>query len=701
MSIQTTISMTNQVTPVLTSIIDSMNAVISSAQSVSDSTENMFQIDSGSIERARESIANATLALQEMTSGEEEFNNRARESRSIFEDLKKSVAQVVGVYVGLQGIKQFKDLSDSFAQIDAKLELIKTKDQEIEEIQNSIFRAAQNARAPYQEMANSVSKLGILAKDAFSGTEEIVLFTELLNKNFKLGGASIQEQTSAMHQLTQAMASGRLQGDEFSSIMENAPLLAQAIAETMGVSIGELKKMSSEGLITADIIKQALFDSADKINEKYEKLPKTFQDIKTSVINTFVKELKPALTQFNSFLNSQEFENFVSGVSSGAGVLASVIGTTVSFAITGFDLLYRTIDTVKYPLLGVIAIVGLYNSIMMIQSAIHAIKAGEIGSMTLAQSLYALATGRATLAQLGLNTALLASPIFWIPALIIGIVAILFSVIQTINKVKGTSISAIGIITGVVAWAATTLLNIAIGTMNAIIQAIWAMFVAPFVSIIEWVLNVANGGFDSFGDAVSNLIGNIISWFLSLGKIVTTIIDAIFGTDWTGGLSNLQTTVENWGKNEKAITIEREIPQISRLETREYFRKGSEWGQEKEAKLKEKFKPSTIEEQIDMKQVLENAMSDENMLQDNVSNIADNTKGIDEKLNKIDWENNNLMALKDLMETRAINDLSKEIKLEIHNQFTGDIAKEVDVNDLTKRISQKLLDDLDVAINAG
>ena len=115
--------------------------------------------------------------------------------------------------------------------------------------------------------------------------------------------------------------------------------------------------------------------------------------------------------------------------------------------------------------------------------------------------------------------------------------------------------SATGVIFGVVAAAGAAIINVGIGTINAIIQAVWSIFVQPFIGIIEWILNVTNGGFDSFGGAVANLIGQIISWFLSLGKVVTKIIDAIFGTDWTSGLTSLQDTVTTWGKNENSNTL--------------------------------------------------------------------------------------------------------------------------------------------------
>ena len=146
------------------------------------------------------------------------------------------------------------------------------------QLQDMIFQSAQRSRGDFLDQSQTVSKLGILAPNAFKDSKEIVNFSELMSKSFKIGGASQQEQSAGMYQLTQAMASGRLQGDEFRSIMENAPMLAQAISKYMGVSVGTLREMSSEGKITADVIKNAMFYAAADINEKFDAIPKTFGD---------------------------------------------------------------------------------------------------------------------------------------------------------------------------------------------------------------------------------------------------------------------------------------------------------------------------------------------------------------------------------------------------------------------------------------
>ena len=188
-------------------------------------------------------------------------------------------------------------------------------------------------------------------------------------------------------------------------------------------------------------------------------------------------------------------------------------------------------------------------------------------------------TAAASAAVFTFNSALLASPITWIIMLIAVVIGLLYGVVAIINKVTGSSISATGLICGAIAVAGAFIGNTVIGLLNALIQYIWAIFVAPFLGIVEWILNVCNGGFNSFGDAVANLIGQIIGWFLNLGKVVTTIIDAIFGTNWTAGLESLQSSVTAWGKNENAITLDKNAPTIDyRFEYGDAWAAGNDFG---------------------------------------------------------------------------------------------------------------------------
>lgn len=705
MSLQTTISMINNVSPILTNVIESMNMVISAAYKLNDSTENM--IDTSSLDASLSSLRNAQAELANMESftsnlenEHSNYNKTVSESEGLLSGIKGKIIGIVGAYAGLQSIKAFVGLSDELTNINSRLSFMLGKGEKLFDVQSRIAQAARDSRTNYKNMADSVAKLTMLAGDAFSGLEEATRFSEILNKNFKVGGASAEEQAAAMYQLTQAMASGRLQGDEFVSIRENAPLLAQAIAKTMGVTMGELKELSSDGKITADVIKRAMFESADEIEGRFKKIPKTFSDLKTELTNTLILGLQGPMKKFNNFINTDSFQRFFNSLTNGIMVFSHFLGMALDIGISGFNLLANSINIVGPPLMGLLTIFGIYKTALAINNGLAFISSTAHFLMARAVSLYAIATGKATAIQGGFNAALLASPLFWIPAIIIGVIGLIYGIVAAINKVTGATYSATGLIVGSVLWAGATILNIAISIINGLIQFIYTGFVSPFISIIEWVLNVAKGGFDSFGDAVKNLIGNIISWFLDLGKVVTKIIDAIFGTDWSSGLEGLQKKVLSWGKNEEAITLDREVPEIKRIETKEWFNKGYKWGEDKAKSMKDFA--SNIVGQKELENNLESKdFLNTDAMTDPLDEIAENTKSMNDKMKESEWDNNNLSALKGLMETRAINDLSKEIKLEVYNQFTGDMKSDVDAEKIIDEANKKLLKDLILNINGG
>lgn len=218
-------------------------------------------------------------------------NSSAQRLESTLGGVRSMAIKLAGSLAIGFGAKEAMDMSDSLTLTTARLELMNDGMQTTAELQEKIFQSSERSRSSYLDTIGVVAKLGVLAKDAFSNNEEIIMFAEQMNKQFKIGGASIQEQSAGMYQLTQAMAAGRLQGDEFRSIMENAPMLAQAISKHMGVSMGELRKMSSEGKITAETIKNALFSASDETNKRFESIPKTFGALWTEFKNNFVKNV--------------------------------------------------------------------------------------------------------------------------------------------------------------------------------------------------------------------------------------------------------------------------------------------------------------------------------------------------------------------------------------------------------------------------
>lgn len=259
-------------------------------------------------------------------------------------------AAATGIGVAATAVKDVAvaaaKLSDQMAQIRSRINLINDGSQTTAEIMDKIYAASQRSRGGYLEMADSVSKLNMLAKDAFSSNDEAIFFVEQLNKQFKISGASVEEATSAMYQLTQAMASGKLQGDEFRSIMENAPMLAQSIAQEMGMSVGQLKELSSQGLITADIIKNALYGSAEETNQKFAEIPMTFADIGQSIQNQFIQAFTPVLEQLSSITSSGEFLAAFEGVGIAIRGVAAVAQVSIGLISAAFNSMKVVVSTV-------------------------------------------------------------------------------------------------------------------------------------------------------------------------------------------------------------------------------------------------------------------------------------------------------------------------------------------------------------------
>lgn len=287
----------------------------------------------------------------------------AKEAAGIRAEIKSIVSQMnkglqfAGAVTGIGLVAdKIKDVAvaaaqtaDELTSIRSRLNLINDGSQTTAEIMNKVFDAAQRSRGSYTDMADSVAKLNMLAKDAFSSNDEAIAFVEQLNKQFKISGASVQEASAAMYQLTQSMAAGKLQGDEFHSIMENAPLLAQSIANEMGMTVGQLKEMSSQGLITSDIIKEALFNSAEETNAKFAEIPMTFAEVGQSIQNEMIQAFQPVLEQISAIPQSGEFQALSEGIGvaiRGMAVAAQGSIGLISAAFAGLRIAISTITQI-------------------------------------------------------------------------------------------------------------------------------------------------------------------------------------------------------------------------------------------------------------------------------------------------------------------------------------------------------------------
>jgi tape measure domain-containing protein len=280
--------------------------------------------------------------IEAAENGQRGFNERVRQGGSAADGLTRRIMAAAAAYASFQTVQKVVGLSDEMATTTARLDLMNDGLQTTGELQEKIYQSARRSRGAYLATAGAVAKLGVLAKNAFSSNDEIIAFAEQMNKQFVIGGASVQEQQSAMYQLTQAMAAGKLQGDEFRSIMENAPLLAQAIADKMGKTTGELKEMSSQGVITADVIKAALFAAAEETDARFLAMPRTWAQAWQGAANALLMAFQPVLLRIGEGAgwlveNWSEVAPLLYGAAAGAVALAVGLGvqTAATWVATG------------------------------------------------------------------------------------------------------------------------------------------------------------------------------------------------------------------------------------------------------------------------------------------------------------------------------------------------------------------------------
>ncbi|WP_099469456.1 tape measure protein [Konateibacter massiliensis] len=592
-----------------------------------------------SLKAAALAAQGASAEFLEMGASQQVLKDSAEKSNSALGGLVKKFAT-------LDNLKAVMDLSDTMVNNTARLDFMNDGLQTTEELNNMIFESAKRSRTSYLETANTVAELGARAKGAFSGNQEMVAFSEMLSKMYTVAGAGQQEAGAATAQLTDALSSGVVSGAQFEEIFATAPNIMQAVADYMNVPIDQLQNMADEGALTGEAVKEALLSTAnvESVNETFSAMPMTWAQVVTQIKDEALSAFQPILEKVNEIANSEQFQSMLTYLTNGLDILAAV-------AVEAFDLI-GGVATLVYdnwywlgPLVyGVVAALGVYYA------ATSGVKA-----VTMAVSAATKAWG---VAQGVLSTIMAMNPIVLIIFAIIALIAVVYAVVGVINHFAGTTLSAAGIIMGAFAAVGAFIFNAVIGVLNAVIQYIWTS-AEPIIGIIEWILNAANGGFNSFGGAVANLIGQIISWFLSLGKVVTKIIDAIFGTNWTEGLNALQDKVLGWGKNDTAITINRDAPTIdTRIDYGDAYNTGYKFGEGIDNKISGFFSKDTDETDIFSNNSYDTYTGNSNAM-DALQNIDNNTASGAESTDRIadamEITEEDLKYLRDIAEREIID----------------------------------------------
>lgn len=436
--------------------------------------------------------------------------------------LTGTLRRVAGAFLGMQSVKWLMNTSDQLTQTNARLKLMTGSAEAAAEANDQIYAAAMRSRGAYADMADTVAKLGTLAPNAFTDTGEIIAFAEQLQKQMALSGTSTQGAQAAMLQLTQGLASGVLRGEELNSILEQTPMIAQTIAEYMGVTTGEMRELASEGAVTAEVVKNAMLGAAEETNAAFEQMPMTWSQVWTQFQNIALRALNPILTGINWLANN--------------------------------------IEIVSPIVLGVGAAFGVF----MVAANWTKICTAATTALTTAQEM--LGTVMATTWGIPL-------------IIIIAVVAALYAVVAVINKVTGASLSATGIITGTIAVALAFVGNLFVKAFNTIMDVV-AVFYNVFAAIANFLANVF---VDPLG-AAARLFFDFADIVLSILQTIASAIDTIFGSSLADTVQGWRDSLGGWvddtfGKGIEVVPkIEDQNYHLDRFEYGKAWDAGYQWG---------------------------------------------------------------------------------------------------------------------------
>ena len=543
-----------------------------------------------SADKVATSIGKQATAQNRVTQAVKKTTQEQKYSGQAVDGIISKVKQLAKAYLGIMGMRAVIESADTLTGAQNQLNNLNGgTPSQTQDTLDKIYAAAVRSRGDYATMMSNVGKSMTLSPDAFKGSiDNAIKFQEIMAKSYKLSGASAAEQGSSMYQLIQALGSGVLQGDELRSLTEGATMAAKQIEKfAQGVygTTESLKDMGSQGMLTSELVVAAILDGEKEIQKAFDKTQMTFGDAWNRIKADANKAFEPVFVELTRMLNEFAANGGFEKIGDAFVQIANAVQIALQWMQTAFKWVSENWDWLQYfvvtgILLIVSAMVGLQIAsiitattmflsflwanapliaiMLLIGSLIAALWsiAQTVGSVTefIAQAaLYLaklIAAALLIIAVISLATGqLIVSAVALTVMVVIGIILVLVAAFFTYTE---------QIVGGVYA-AGAIIWNIVAAAVNAIIQFLYSNFVVPWIGIIEWVLNVFAGGFDSLGGMVANLIGQFISWLIEFGKVATTVIDAVFGTNVTGKLSGLSAKVSSWGKNETAITLDKNV----------------------------------------------------------------------------------------------------------------------------------------------
>lgn len=642
-------------------------------QAQDDLNEAMWNMDASAANEAylrlSQTVSGTERYIRDNTNEQGRFNQQIQEGSNHTSDLMNKIKGAVAAYVGIRSVGNVLNMSDELTQNTARLDLMNDGLQTTDELVNKVYAAAQDSRGSFSDMAALVARFGNNAKDAFGSNDEVIAFTDLIQKQMTIAGASTQEAANAELQLSQALGSGVLRGDELNSIFEQAPNLIQNIADYMGKPIGQIRELAKDGEITADIVKAAVFSASDEINQRFEAMPMTWSQVWATMKNTATIAFRPVFQRLNDIANSESFQTFVNGAVEAMATLANIVlnifelvGTVGGFTVDNWSV----ISPIVY---GVVAALGVYAAYLGIVKAIeiasavatlahNVLMSAKIGIMALVSG----STMAATAAQMGYNGALYACPVVWIIMLLIALIAIIFAVCNAIAKMTGVANSGFGVIVGCVYVVGVAFKNLGLVVANIALgigDAIAALGVNIMVAFHNAICAVQSWWYDLLSTCLS-VIENICA---ALNKLPFVEFD----------YSGISSAADDYAaKASEAAGNKEEYQSISDAFNEGFtvfdafqdgwasdaFDKGAAWGDGVADKvsnfsLSDIFGSTDIPDPSEYTQGFDNAAANAlNNIADNTGSAADDTSDISESL---DITEEDLKYLRDIAEQEAIN----------------------------------------------
>ncbi|WP_339073630.1 tape measure protein [Clostridioides difficile] len=755
-TIQTSIRIFDGMTPAFRHMTTAMNIVLSSFEQLQRTSSNA--VNANSIIRAREELARAEAGFDRL---ERQIRESDNQQRKLNEDINKgasstdrlvgSAKKLAATYLGIRTLGGLGNLSDQMTSANARLGMINDGQQSDAGLNKMIFQSAERSRASYLDTAQIVSRIGMNAGKAFSSTKEIVGFAEQLNKKFVIAGASTEEMNSALLQLTQGLSSGVLRGEELNAVFESAPNIIQSIADYLDVDIGKIRGMASEGMLTADIVKNSLLAAAEQTNAEFEKMPYTFSQIWTSIKNNAImifgviqKKIEQSMSSkgfrtfidnfinslyvlgnvayniFNeiiSILGSPFFQAFVNAIIVGVSLIVQALGWIITQALNIANVFAQNWSIIAPIVLGVAAAMLVYNNALLLSIA-NKVKDIALSAKSLvmsfahivAESYRAAALVATTIAQDGLNAAMAACPITWILYGIIAIVVAFFVAIAIFNHFAGTSVSAIGVVAGAISVAASFIGNLFIATGNLIIDIV-ALIYNTLAGFAEFFANFLDDPIGSVIRAVSGMANAV----LGIIRSIASAFDTVFGSNLADAVSGWQDKLQGWTDKvagEAKIKVERMDPNKLHFDRFNYGKAwdaGYKWGDKLETNIKDKFDISKMAEDAKKKLGLDDLWDKKYGLGDGFGSAglnsplndaakgAKDTAGNTAKMAKtMDKSQEDLKYLRDIAEQETINRFTGvNIKIDMNN--TNNISKDNDLDGIVNVLTEKLNDAMAVS----